>query len=387
MHLRPSSHLYSDPSTPSSQTSSSPSTALTTPSPAALSRVLVPSGLGDVRVPVERIDPVLATRMVMVTLESVLYVKSQVPMSVQQMNFLGEAGKNARAVKKRVELLQTLDVLSSHMTTTFIQLSTALARCSTHLTQGETGRTHVLITLGPPSGGSKERVLLELEGVEIRDWEQKEPESEDEEQTNEEMEDEIEVGGGCSDLEASSGEEELDDEQPEEPEEREVSPSPAHNRAARSLSSSTSSRELSVSPLNSPCPKRSQPVSAGRSQQRPPDPARMLALALINLNQTNTPPTRVHLLLRAPRRFEHPSWEPRQALSRALDRGCFGTSGMFKVKKAQPERVKVITTRPPTTPPPVPIPTLSALNQETEAEADEPLWFEWTDKLHGFMEI
>ncbi|KZO97646.1 hypothetical protein CALVIDRAFT_562983 [Calocera viscosa TUFC12733] len=382
MHLRPPSL----PSTPSSQ--ASPSTALTTPSPASLPRVLVPSGLRDVRIPVERIDAQLAARMVMTTLESVLYVKGQVPMSIQQMNFIGESGKNARAAKKRVELLQTLDILSSHLSTTFVQLSAALARRTTPLEEGETGRTHVLITLGPPSGLSKERVLLELEGLELKDWARLvEPESEsesvsEEDDSNEEEEEEEDATSECSDLEASEDEESDERDQSEE---REVSPTP-QPELADSLSSASSSRESSLSPLNSPCPIRTQPPQ--RAPQRPPpDPARMLALALINLNQTSTPPTRVHLLLRAPRRFEHVSWEPRQNLTRALDGACFGFEGpVSKIKKSEPERVTVITSHPPSTPPPGPVPSTPP-NSASEEEEDEPLWFEWTGKLQGFMEI
>ncbi|KZT54743.1 hypothetical protein CALCODRAFT_499434 [Calocera cornea HHB12733] len=336
----------------------------------------------------------------MTTLESVLYVKGQVPMSVQQMNFLGESGKNVRAAKKRVDLLQTLDVLSSHLTTTFVQLSAALARRCPPPGQGETGRAHVMITLGPPGGLARERVLLEIDGLELKDWarvaepesefesesEEDEEEASDDDDDEEEEEDAEEEASDCSELEANSSEE---SDEPasadEEAHEHSVSGSPPRALAPASLSSASSSRESSLSPLNSPCPIRVLPLP--RAQRPPPDPARMLALALINLNQSQALPGRVHLLLRAPRRFEHVAWEARQGMSRALEGACFGFGGEgAKGKKAEPERITVITTHPPSSPPPAPVPA-HPTRPSAEEEEDEPLWFEWTGKLQGFMEI
>jgi hypothetical protein len=84
---------------------------------------------------------------------------------------LGRISTNAssasRAAKKRVEMITAFDELSSHLHTTFSALSTALARNQNH---GETDTVYLALVLGPTIGAPKARVVLVLEGLEVKIW-------------------------------------------------------------------------------------------------------------------------------------------------------------------------------------------------------------------------
>ena len=84
---------------------------------------------------------------------------------------LGRISTNAssasRAAKKRVEMITAFDELSSHLHTTFSALSTALARNQKH---GKTDSVYLALVLGPTIGAPKARVVLVLEGLEVKVW-------------------------------------------------------------------------------------------------------------------------------------------------------------------------------------------------------------------------
>jgi hypothetical protein len=84
---------------------------------------------------------------------------------------LGRISANAssasRAAKKRVEMITAFDELSSHLHTTFSALSTALARNQKH---GKTDTVYLALVLGPTIGAPKARVVLVLEGLEVKIW-------------------------------------------------------------------------------------------------------------------------------------------------------------------------------------------------------------------------
>ncbi len=72
-----------------------------------------------------------------------------------------------RAAKKRSDMINAFDELSSHLHTTFSALSTALARNPAH--RG-TDIVYLALVLGPTIGAPKARVVLVLEGLEVKIW-------------------------------------------------------------------------------------------------------------------------------------------------------------------------------------------------------------------------
>ncbi|TFK63420.1 hypothetical protein BDN72DRAFT_847624, partial [Pluteus cervinus] len=93
-----------------------------------------------VKLDVESISDVVAARLATALRGHVLFLKSQIPLPVAQLARMKPAATepsatrgpkaNSRAVKHRMELLNSYDTLSSHLATTFTALSTVLARCA-----------------------------------------------------------------------------------------------------------------------------------------------------------------------------------------------------------------------------------------------------------------
>ena len=84
---------------------------------------------------------------------------------------LGRISTNAspasRAAKKCAEMITAFDELSSHLHTTFSALSTALAR-NQKLRKKDT--VYLALVLGPTIGAPKARIVLVLEGFEVKIW-------------------------------------------------------------------------------------------------------------------------------------------------------------------------------------------------------------------------
>ena len=100
-------------------------------------------------------------------------------------------GSNPKVAKKREDLLTTFDMLSSHLQTTFVALSTAYAKCksakgkaaaqtgdenSQKDTQAYTagraqrGAAHLMFILGPSVGAARARILLTIDGLDVKVW-------------------------------------------------------------------------------------------------------------------------------------------------------------------------------------------------------------------------
>jgi hypothetical protein len=73
----------------------------------------------------------------------------------------------SRASRKRSDMITAFDELSSHLHTTFSALSTALAWNPTHQS---TDTVYLALVLGPTIGAPKARVVLALEGLEVKIW-------------------------------------------------------------------------------------------------------------------------------------------------------------------------------------------------------------------------
>lgn len=107
----------------------------------------------------------------------------------------------------------------------------------------------------------------------------------------------------------------------------------------------------------------------------------------------NSAPAQTHIFLRAPRRFQHPSWVPRQNYTKTLDDSLqdFVSQAVghpledTHSKKRRPrgtklEGVWVSCKSGPTAGDDVDIAGILA------SEEDEMIWWEWRDKIVGFSE-
>ena len=72
-------------------------------------------------------------------------------------------------------MINAFDELSSHLHTTFSALSTALAR---NPACRSTDTVYLSLVLGPTIGAPKARVVLALEGLEVKIWGDRENKSE-----------------------------------------------------------------------------------------------------------------------------------------------------------------------------------------------------------------
>ncbi|KIO18749.1 hypothetical protein M407DRAFT_31583 [Tulasnella calospora MUT 4182] len=112
------------------------------------------------------ISPVLASRICTSVLDHVLYLNGQIPFPVQGLSSLNLDGKaNAKAAKKRDELVTALDLLSSHLPSTFQSLSWALATNPKLLqatSLSSTTAVDVVLVTGPTPTTVRSRCFIRL---------------------------------------------------------------------------------------------------------------------------------------------------------------------------------------------------------------------------------
>ncbi|KAI0269347.1 hypothetical protein BC834DRAFT_865971 [Gloeopeniophorella convolvens] len=370
----------------------------------------------------------MAASLAVSLLGHVLFLKSQVPFPVAQLGRLPAASSASRAVKKRVEMMNAVDVLSSHLHTTFSALSAALAQNPGH---GSTDTVYFAFVLGPTIGAPRARVVLALEGLEIKIWGERE-DSDEIRESSQGSQGEVE-----SDRSSSDGEDE-DNEGSEEKEdsssdaadsladtyddasEPPSSPPPSEPSSSRSFTpfsdvpsqpSSPAPRNagralrLSLSPLSAPSSSALRPHLAPRplhthaeEQQTLRAAERLLARTLANASAEGSgianelAPTQTHVLVRAPRRFSHPAWLPRQNASASLDgmlHEFLVESGMSEGAQGKPRRRAGVNTEGvlvtckdgPESGSATPRPA-----GEGTSEEDELIWWVWDGKLTGFAE-
>ncbi|KAJ7165905.1 hypothetical protein C8R46DRAFT_997018 [Mycena filopes] len=227
----------------------------------------------------------------------VLFLKSQIPFPVMQLSRIPSGKTNPRALKLRTELLSAFDTLSSHLNTTFPALATAFALVSggSGTSPRPTRRAYLAILVGPSIGSAKTRVMLALDGVVPRVWGERNDDGDGVEEGDESDDDESED---------EDDDEEDDEESGSDSSLRGPSPPP--------------SRSPSPSPCTSPSPTSPPPPSGPSPHQL----IRLLAHTLATAPHSmaaELAPSQTHILLRAPRRFAHPAWIPRQAASPALE--------------------------------------------------------------------
>ncbi|EAU82417.2 hypothetical protein CC1G_11103 [Coprinopsis cinerea okayama7 len=136
----------------------------------------------------------------------VLFLKNQTPLPVQQLCRMSGKNTNTKAAKQRTELLNAFDTLSSHLTTTFTALSTALARSSSKENKDASPvdhRAYVAILLGPSLGTAKSKVFLGVDQFDARIWGMQEEQTGGNDDEDEDTDEDDESGS-----EAESGDEE-----------------------------------------------------------------------------------------------------------------------------------------------------------------------------------
>ncbi|KAH7903454.1 hypothetical protein BJ138DRAFT_1107657, partial [Hygrophoropsis aurantiaca] len=281
------------------------------------------------------ITDTMAARLSASFLGHVLFLKSQVPFPVAQLARIPRGNPSkSRSAKKCIELLASFDTLASHLHTTFTALSTARARAhstTTHARADEKA-VYLAIVLGPSVGTAKSRTMIGIEGLETKVWGERddvvgprgqrdvasvdkgcggeregdsgcESESESSADTvsagGSEEEEDGEGEGFNSDgpPESDSDSESEDESNSENGSDGEDDRKSTHSEGENSLPSSTSHAQEQAALLSA---------------------ERLLSWTLANNDgggmAAEIAPTQTHVLLRAPRRFSHPAWIPRQNL-------------------------------------------------------------------------
>ncbi|KAI0751797.1 hypothetical protein C8Q80DRAFT_1159371 [Daedaleopsis nitida] len=177
------------------------------------------------------ISHTMAATLSLSLLSHTLFLKSQIPFPVAQLSRMPVSKSNPKVAQKREELLATFDILASHFHTTFVALSTAYARCkSPHSStsadrQSEAvdantptlaptiprGKAHLMFVLGSSVGAARARIVLTIDGLELKVWGARGASHEEEEVSEEDEESDEDT----SDDEASE-EETSDDETSDE---------------------------------------------------------------------------------------------------------------------------------------------------------------------------
>ncbi|KAI0052676.1 hypothetical protein FA95DRAFT_1586566 [Auriscalpium vulgare] len=363
----------------------------------------------------------MAASLAISLLGHVLFLKSQVPFPVGQLARLPGGSSKSRAAKKRTDLINAFDELTSHLHTTFSSLATALARNKDRfpelnaegLLKGTTyevpvATAYLLFILGPTVGAPKARVIMAVEGLEVKIWGAGEHEVE-------------RTADGLDDSEEEESDEEVDDEDSEEedniseggteedgasfPPSSPLPSEPATSRpptphSGSSASSSSGSQRLSrkashAHGLSQPrlAPPRSQ--THAEEQQALRAAERLLSRTLANAHAEGggmaceLAPTQMHVLLRAPRRFSHPAWLPRQSATSSLEsilESFLHESGLQENAQGSRQRSRGVRTEG------MLVGCRSRSSEKATAptgvgdEADEMIWWGWNGRLCGFAD-
>jgi len=248
------------------------------------------------------------------------------------------------------ELITSFDTLASHLYTTFIALSTSLALRDTSKpnnavpvpadNSSRTGRVFMAIVLGPTVGTAKARVILGIDGFEVKVWGMREDtvlggtverDSEDSGSDNNESEADADKSDHDSSSESDSNDTQSTGNLP--PPSR--SPSPSLSSSSTSTSSDVpdrrdNTRTLPQDPLRAAERLLSQTLASawaedtngqGLASEMGASPPFLLTSHTSSSLTLHTyiAPTHTHILIRASRRFTHPSWTPQQNISGAMD--------------------------------------------------------------------
>ncbi|KAF8815795.1 hypothetical protein BYT27DRAFT_7155397 [Phlegmacium glaucopus] len=335
-----------------------------------------------VRLDADIITDSMAGRLATSLLGHILFLKNQIPFPVMRLERIPRSqNTNARVDKQRTELLASFDTIASHMDTTFSALSTALSRCPGHQ-NSKTTRAYLAFLVGPSLTSAKSKVVLGIDGLEKRIWGNHTDVSSIQETGDDKNEkqdllaetEDDDSGEDPDDSESDESEEELEEESEDDEDNCEnvdrASPPPAqHSYASEQKKLQNAERLLS------------RILAAADGDGR----------GIIS----EMSPTQTHILIRAPRRFNHPAWIPRQNVSTSLDSilydfldhsGVGLSPSLSQTKHSKKNHVEGVW-----------ITTRAGIQKETTNEApangllpkqedDDMIWWSWEGKLVGFSD-
>ncbi|KAG6811950.1 hypothetical protein H0H92_005114 [Tricholoma furcatifolium] len=331
----------------------------------------------------------LAAKLALSLIGHVLFLKSQVPLPVVQIMKISNTKSSAKALKQRNELLSSFDLLTSHLNTTFTSLSSALEKMRTSTDNKKNGSTHVGLNcgrvymgvfVGSTTASAKAKVMFAVDGLEIKaigardDKRQLQKNTDDSNAVHQDVAvDEDVKSEGVEDEEESDEE----DEEPETDEETDSESSPPPDS-------------------RSPSPEPSYPSHA--EQQKALQAAeRLLSRTLALADAEGNAPQQTYILLRAPRRFDHPAWIPRQNLSASMENTLNEFLEESGIRVTEPPNAKPRKTQKKSKAVEgVWVVGRSGLNMNIEKdevyasasadEWDEMIWWNWDGKLAGFSD-
>ncbi|KAI6106071.1 hypothetical protein EDD16DRAFT_1746693 [Pisolithus croceorrhizus] len=309
-----------------------------------------PSDVPTVRLDTERVTHELAARLATSFLAHVLFLKNQIPFPIAQLARMPDTETRSRATKKRQQLLGSFDTLASHLYTTFVTLSTSLALRHTRVGTDEisgrrdVGSVFLAIVLGPTIGTAKSRVIMGIDGFDIKVWGLRDDATRPSMSTKTAEcshvdNDDLSEESGSHDSKEDVGTDDSIESLRETDEESTANQSSSEDGEEDSSDDEPPppSRSPSPSPTSSPPPQPLAPapehVALPPRLEESDDTVLRAAERLLSFTLARAcaedihgqgiaaelPPTNVHVLIRAPRRFTHPAWIPRQSFSPALE--------------------------------------------------------------------
>lgn len=323
----------------------------------------------------------------------------------------------------KAELLTSFDTLASHLVTTFSALSTALARVNASPSSNDdehVGRAYMAILVGPSLGTARSKVIYGVDRFATRIWGTREEvdEADEESSGGEECPEDSEDDEDDGSSEDGSLEETESDEDAPDGDDRTNDESFQDEKEAKD--EVDEDKEVPIRPENDyhhdhpphlPIPHQSYAEEQRFLHTADRLLARVLAsadteghgisnemckstplqyLLPTNLNSTLAP-SQIHILLRAPRRFVHPVWVPRQNIQKQMEatltdfinqsRPLHQIDEELPTKKKKPVEGVWVTAKNGLRDPFV------ALDKDVNGqEEDEMIWWSWDGKLVGFTD-
>ncbi|KIY64212.1 hypothetical protein CYLTODRAFT_446136 [Cylindrobasidium torrendii FP15055 ss-10] len=340
----------------------------------------------------EGIEDGLAAHLASSLVAHILWSRGQVPLPLPQLakmqayeeddEELPTNSKEAKEKAKANALLESFDILGSHLSTTFTALSTAMALGAQN-EQNPLHTAHMSVVLGSSltsSGKTGSSTVLVIDGLVGRIWGQRRtPRTVEEDESDEERseDEEGEEEGGDSEGDEDNEEQEVGEEQSEEPPDSDEEEEEDEDEEDEEEDEDSEVDENDTGYLEAQRQRHLQDT------MRTAD--KLLLRALVGgsggreiVVEEELAPTQAHILLRAPRRFKHDAWMPKQNLKLAPAVESLVSGGPAPSSKASKKDKKVDV---------VWIEGTGDVSEppSTRHEDDEMIWWIWTGgKIVGF---